>query len=137
VITYRHLTEITQRGVGEISNQGVMEVQRFTAINNGMGDINLNLHCHDLHTKLQGVGGIYLQGEAENHLSEINGAGSLQAENLITQKTTVINNGAGNSRVHAEKELIAEINGLGQIRYSGTPHVESRLNGLGSIGPAL
>lgn len=134
-ITYKHLNEVTLRGIGEITNTGVMEVSRLSVNNIGVGDMRLHLHCSELHTTLQGAGGIYLQGEAHEHTAEIKGAGSLQAPDLITEKTTVINNGAGNSLVFASKELYAQINGIGQIKYLGNPSVKSSLNGLGSITP--
>lgn len=132
-ITYTELQSISQRGVGNMVHEGVLEAQKFSIENRGVGDVNLHIHAQELQTKLMGVGNIALQGEVENHDVEIKGTGSLYAQDLETKSTRIVNSGVGTSRINASEELYAELNGVGKISYRGNPRVQSKLNGLGSI----
>jgi hypothetical protein len=122
-----------QRGVGNVENEGVLEIAAFKIENRGVGDVHLHLHAKHLHSALLGVGNITLQGEADEHTAEIKGTGSFEAFDLQTQKTTITSSGVGNSRIAVSEELNATLNGVGRIVYRGKPRVESKLNGLGSI----
>ena len=132
-VTVTDLTELIQRGAGAIKNEGVLELPRLRVENRGLGEVTLNVHCHELTTLLAGMGNINLQGEADSHSAEIKGAGMLEANELQTKNTRVINSGVGSSNVYATETLYAELNGVGRITYRGNPRVQSKLNGLGSI----
>ena len=132
-ITYTKITHLTQRGVGNVLHEGVMEVPKFSIENRGVGDVMLHIHAQELNTQLLGVGSIELIGEVDNHHIEIKGTGKLGAQDLETKKTHIVSSGVGTSRVNASEQLYAELNGVGKISYRGNPRVESKLNGLGSI----
>lgn len=132
-VTCTDIKEIVQRGVGNVKNEGVLEVANLRVENRGVGDVTLNLHAKELYSGLMGVGNLTFEGEADTHVAEIKGTGSMEAFELQTGKTTITSSGVGNSRIAVSEELNATLNGVGRIVYRGNPRVQSKLNGLGSI----
>jgi hypothetical protein len=132
-VRFTDLEEVVQRGVGNMQNEGVLEMPKLRIENRGVGDVTLKLKTELLETALLGVGNIFLQGESKTHQAEIKGTGRLEAIDLVTEESHIVNSGVGTSRVQATEKLYAELNGVGRIVYRGNPRVQSKINGLGSI----
>jgi hypothetical protein len=58
-----------------------------------------------------------LKGTAEQHNTEVSGAGNLKAFEFITDKTNAEVSGAGNAKIMARKQLKANLSGAGNITY--------------------
>jgi hypothetical protein len=62
------------------------------------------------------------------------GAGSVDAGELVSPSVEVTIEGAGKARVHATDSLKAHIAGAGKITYLGDPKtVEKNIEGIGRI----
>lgn len=104
----------------------------------GSGDIDIaNVDSKRFRVDLSGSGTIRVDGKSDMVDIEINGSGEVNTADLTSGDVTVTINGSGEAMVLANGELDAEINGSGNITYSGKPEaVHSSVNGSGRIKKA-
>ena len=85
---------------------------------------------------LGGTSNLEVSGVAGKLFLKIDGTGAVRAENLHTEESKVVIDGAGEAVVHASRKLIGEIDGVGDIRYYGNPsEVTKIIDGVGEIEP--
>ncbi|MCI5131868.1 MAG: DUF2807 domain-containing protein [Candidatus Electrothrix sp. EH2] len=95
-----------------------------------------NIATDRLRLELDGSGEILAQGNVRELEAIISGSGDLKTGNLVTQQCTVRIDGVGDAAVYVTDFLNAEINGVGDIIYSGNPSkVVKNINGTGDIMP--
>jgi hypothetical protein len=80
-----------------------------------------------------------LNMNADGHLEKLtvrlSGAGHADLSRLVADAATVTVDGVGSVIVNPRESLDATMNGVGAIFYTGSPsHVNTRMNGLGTIG---
>jgi hypothetical protein len=128
------LKSINQQGVGDLTNKGILRSTDLTILNDGVGDIQLNVESTILHITNNGVGDIDLNGVTENSTLTNDGTGNIDAKNLISKNTSVINDGVGDIDVQASDTLRLTNSGVGDINYSGTAILASiQSDGVGKI----
>lgn len=90
----------------------------------------------DLRATLIGVGTISLSGTTDSYEGTNAGVGTLDAENLLARRSTIVISGTGNCRVTATDELDVTISGFGDVYYAGDPPtVRSTITGIGRLIP--
>jgi hypothetical protein len=104
--------------------------------NNGAGVVTIGgLSGGDLDLSNAGAASMTLTGRVARLTIALDGTGKIDAGALDAKDVTVENNGIGSIVVRASGALVMNVNGIGSIRYAGTPaHIESHVNGVGSIG---
>jgi hypothetical protein len=102
---------------------------------NGSGNIMLDGVAKDkISLEIKGSGEISGKGKTKDILASINGSGNLLLRELKATNVTVVLNGSGNARVSAMDTLSSEINGSGDIVYSGLPRTVNKvIHGSGNI----
>jgi hypothetical protein len=105
---------------------------------NGAGKVNLNgVKGEKLELSIDGAANLTASGTITKLEADINGAGDMALAGLIATDAELTVNGAGKIAAQVTGTLEAEVNGVGNIRYSGNPaHVTTSINGVGSITPA-
>ena len=93
----------------------------------GWGNVTLD-SCD---VTIGGAGTVSATGTAREQSISIVGTGNFSGDMLVGETVDVNIAGAGRAKVHATRELVAEIGGVGQISYLGDPSVRSRVTGLG------
>ena len=84
--------------------------------------------------RAEGAVNIDAEGELDRLTIRMAGAGSGDFSRLVARDTHVTVDGVGNVLVHPKEKLDATMNGVGTIRYTGTPReVRTSMNGLGRI----
>jgi hypothetical protein len=87
-----------------------------------------------LELSLQGAGNLTADGETDHLRVLINGAGNADLAALRARSARAVLNGAGNVTVHAVEELSATVNGVGSVRYVGSPpKLDTQINGVGDV----
>jgi hypothetical protein len=100
----------------------------------GAGDIRMKDQTLEMcRITIAGAGNVKASGTATNQEISIAGTGNFSGETLVGETVRVDISGAGRAKVHATKDLTAEIGGVGQISYIGDPRVKSHVGGLGRI----
>ena len=74
-----------------------------------------------------------LTGKTAEYQAKINGTGDIRAFNLESKKASVSIAGSGDCRLCAFEFPTAFISGSGDVIYTGSPQVESRVKGSGSV----
>jgi hypothetical protein len=98
-----------------------------------------NVEVHDargesLRLGVNGAGNMTAMGEVDSLEVDINGAGNAELAGLKARKARAVLNGAGNLTVNASDELNAVVNGVGSVRYVGTPpKLDTQVNGVGDV----
>ena len=102
---------------------------------NGSGRINLDgVAKEKVSLEIRGSGDISGEGKTKDVLASIVGSGNLLLQELKATNVRVVLNGSGNARVSATDTLSGEINGSGDIVYSGSPRtVNTVVHGSGNI----
>lgn len=114
MVTTRNLSSIDASGASSISVKN---------IDNSTFEVNAS-----------GAGKLKLAGQAGDLRMILSGAVNIDATRLKAEDVDVQISGASNADVYAVESLRAEISGVGNIDYYGTPKtVKRRISGLGSI----
>jgi len=88
----------------------------------GSGDIDAsNLQLANCSATVNGSGDMNLGGSAENLSLKISGSGDINAYNLKAVNVIVSSSGSGDVVVNVVDKLKANLNGSGDITYSGSP----------------
>lgn len=120
--------------------QITMPVLREVTVS-GAGSLQLHeARGEALQLSLQGAGNLVARGEIGALDVRIHGAGHAELSGLRARKVKAVVNGAGSMTVHAVEELDAVVNGVGKLRYVGSPpKLETQINGVGDVRqiPAL
>ena len=101
----------------------------------GSGDINIiDFKNDNLSLNISGSGDITANGEVQTLKAKISGSGDIISAELISKSATITINGSGDAKIWASDSISAQINGSGNIEYSGNPiNVKSKINGSGDI----
>lgn len=102
---------------------------------NGSGRITLTGMLQEVLTlAISGSGDISANGKVNELTATINGSGDVHAADLKAETVAVTVNGSGSATVYAAASLVAEVNGSGTVKYSGTPpSVHTAVRGSGGI----
>jgi hypothetical protein len=65
----------------------------------------------------------------------LNGPSNLDLAGLEAKTLAIRMNGGGDAKVFATDSLVAEVHGMGRVRYLGDPKTVTTVDGRGSIGP--
>ena len=101
----------------------------------GSGDINIiDFKNDNLSLNISGSGDITANGEVQTLIAKRSGSGDIISAELISKSATITINGSGDAKIWASDSIAAQINGSGDIEYSGNPiNVKSKINGSGDI----
>jgi hypothetical protein len=97
-----------------------------------------NLKLRDLEAnslRLEGSGAtkVELAGKVAQQRVDLSGAGSYQAERLVSSDAVVSVSGAGKVVVNASNSLAVEISGAGKVEYLGNPKLRQSISGFGKV----
>ena len=120
-VTYVDLDRISSSGASKIFASNPVTTESLHISLSGATDINLEMNVKELTTSVSGASNVNFSGKSTDHFAEMNGAGSFQAENLITDYTKISLSGAGVVYVHAKQKLDANVSGVGNVYYAGEP----------------
>ena len=101
----------------------------------GAGDVDIRgLGGDALTFYLRGAGDARLAGQVDELTIYLTGAGNCVARGLEAKDVKVRVSGVGNCEVHASASLDAEVSGVGNVTYWGSPDEKSvQVSGMGSI----
>lgn len=132
-LSTKRLRGVTISGSGDVSGQSAFEADEFRAEINGSGKMDLAVVASRLATQINGSGSMALTGKADEHQAKINGSGDIRAFGLESKKASISIAGSGDCSLCAYESLTAYISGSGDVLYTGSPRVESRVKGSGSV----
>ena len=104
----------------------------------GANHLNLNIDSPGEFTlHIEGAGRVKAAGKVRSLIVHSEGAGTVDASELVAATVDIRIEGAGKARVNATETLKASIEGAGVITYSGDPKkVDRNIDGIGRIAKA-
>lgn len=125
------LHAIEMDGVGKL-HVGDLATDDLAVHLEGMGLVDIqHLNAEMLTVRLDGAGDIAVSGNVTTQSVHLNAMGTYTADELRSDTAWVGLRGAGAAHVWVVEELTASTEGLGDIRYKGTPDVKTLGWGLG------
>jgi len=83
---------------------------------------------------VDGSSDLRITGRTRTFSADLNGAGDLDASEFRAEKVLVTSRGAGDAIVHADREINAVLNGVGDVTCLGSPdRVIQRGDGVGDL----
>ncbi len=134
-ITVPFLDDLLFAGAGNVYLKGHWTGSKMRIKLEGAYNLTaLDVAIEDLKVQLDGVGNIDIGGKAPKAQLTLNGTGSIDAYDLTIQNARCAVNGVGRLECHVVEELVADVSGMGSVRYRGEPkNVRSSVSGLGKI----
>jgi hypothetical protein len=85
--------------------------------------------------RIDGSGAIKVDigGKVARQKVDLSGAGSYQADRLVSDDAVVEVSGAGKAVVNASNSLAVDISGAGKVEYLGDPKLKQTISGIGKI----
>ncbi|MCH7743594.1 MAG: DUF2807 domain-containing protein [Proteobacteria bacterium] len=100
----------------------------------GSGYISLdNLTADRLDVVISGSGSVQVAGDIEAQSVLISGAGTYEAERLVSDFARVKISGSGNANVSVSDDLDVIISGSGKVSYGGYPDISKLISGSGKL----
>lgn len=135
MISTPDLNNIVFNGVGNVNVEGGLSTTNISVGHHGVGDINIkDLTANELSINSTGVGNARLAGEVSRATLDSRGVGNIEAEDLKAGDVEAAARGVGSITCYATESISATVDGVGSIKYKGTPE-DKRIskNGIGSI----
>lgn len=117
-----------------IAGSGDMEIaevksNKFETYINGSGESKFfKIESDSVIATINGSGDMALAGKANVASYTIMASGEIKAHKLYSNDTKSVIKGSGSISCNAERQLVSEINGSGEVRYTGDPRVSSNGN---------
>jgi hypothetical protein len=129
------LQGLKMASVGNVNIPGAFRTNDFYIYLEGAGTVQADsLYSNELKIRNEGAGAIVLAGTAKNTTFELEGIGSINALELLSDSVTAQMEGVGSIRCNPVEYLEANVNGVGNISYKSEPKVKNTtVNGVGKI----
>ena len=124
-IHFKELEKIEAKYIVSITSQDKIITPSLILDFDGASKANLSIETKQLHTIVNGSSNIIMNGKADMHKLQIKGAGSINAENLITSKTEVDISGAGKANINVSDEISGKISGAAELYFTGDPELKN------------
>ncbi|MCF8237947.1 MAG: DUF2807 domain-containing protein [Saprospiraceae bacterium] len=126
--------EIGLHGSGEVRSESQINGTTLDIQSNGSGDINLDLLYDVVNADMSGSPDLRLSGSANSFVVQTNGSGDIYADQFICNRVNLFISGSGDARVFADSILNVQVNGSGDVTYSGNAGiVNSKMYGSGEL----
>ncbi|MAY83990.1 MAG: hypothetical protein CMP59_07645 [Flavobacteriales bacterium] len=135
IIRASNLEQITYYGSGDVKCLGTLTPNKFL-LNawNASGDIELDINCNDVELKLHtGPISLKCKGSGDRFIAYNSSIGKLDTRKFVASDVLAVNANSGDLKVFSDSLLDANIEGNGDLYYSGNPIVKLRVVGSGSL----
>jgi len=133
-VPFEAISKVALTGSGNIETKDIIAANKFNASVVGSGDVVLTVEASKVQADITGSGEINLSGSTSYLEVDLTGSGDFSGFNLDSQNTTVSVSGSGDAKVVAKENLVARVNGSGDIIYKGDPNKRDiKTNGSGDI----
>ncbi len=99
----------------------------------GSGSVEAACEADSVHVRIAGSGGVEITGSADDFRGEISASGAVAGGGFTAKHADISVNGSGSATLRVEDSLRATIRGSGSVLYRGSPVVDVRDSGSGSV----
>jgi hypothetical protein len=137
-ITAPHFLQLNYESTGTVTNSDTLrEDSLFVNVSGGSGYINLCIKTRLSHLSMsKGSADMNISGYSDNNFLSASSYGPFHCLDLHTVNTFMNNAGTNDCFINVKRQLVYEINSLGNIYYSGKPSIiNGTINGQGKLIP--
>ena len=136
--TYFTITMPTLRGVnfsGAVKSTitGFINLNELDVVLSGASKSDISLTATKLNTNLSGASTATIAGSGTTLVSDVSGASKLEAYDFPISQANLDVSGASTARVRVEDALTVKASGASNVRYRGTPRVNSTISGASTL----
>ena len=128
-VYYQKLTEIEDRGPGDIRTQQTLKGDSFRLNKRGTGVIDLELDLNSMSVVLRENADATFKGESSSLTLTAQGSSTVQAADLEVDKAILFLKGSSKMTIHAKETINVHMAGSAQLRYAGQPVVNVKRMG--------
>lgn len=133
-VTYVNLELISCFSASNVFSEGTIKANSIEINASSAASVEVSLDAVNVTVDVASAGDVTLEGKAKSLMAEAASAGSLDAYNLDCETVDIESASAGSAKVSVSKDLKAEANSGGSIRYRGSPSkTNSSANSGGSV----
>lgn len=133
-ITYVRLNGFVVNHSGKVTCKECIEVPRLGIVQNGRGNIDLEVEVLELDATINKTGDVIIAGSADEVRVLNHGSGDFDGSKLETTSANITVRGAGNVSIHVEDDLMAELQSEGNLFYHGIPKLKfMKVEGVGRV----
>ena len=132
-VTVPTIERLSVAGAGDIVGETPIAASTLVLRGAGSGGFDLEIDAEEVEVQNAGSGTTRLRGRAGSVAVKVAGSGDVDATDLETARAEIRVAGVGNTSLHVTDRLSAEVMGAGRVRYRGTPTVDRRVVGRGTI----
>ncbi|TLX70431.1 DUF2807 domain-containing protein [Labilibacter sediminis] len=133
-IHLKTLNSLTTKGKTKIKTTEKLHAKYLEIECIGSSKLDLNIDANKLNVNLPGASSFNLNGKINDVNIVSSGALQYNANDCEVDFYNITMNGAGNAKVKVNKSLKVQINGAGNLLYTGTPDkVISNIGGIGKV----
>jgi len=120
-VTYVNIERISASSAANVFSEGIIKATGFTIDISSAASVEVSLDVETLTVDASSAGDAVLAGKANSINVEANSAGDIDAYGLESNIVRANANSGGSAKVSVLKELDAQANSGGSIRYRGNP----------------
>lgn len=128
IISYVTLNGLWVNDSGIIRCNQPIEISKLGIVQNGKGNIFLDVDVLSLDITLTKTGNVSITGSTDEIKVLNHRSGKFDGSKLETSSAKVTIRGSGSVSIQVEDELIAILQGTGDLMYKGTPRLKSLSN---------
>lgn len=127
-------TDIGIHGSGDLISSSPLTGNKLEIQTNGSGEVQLNLAYQIVNADMNGSPDLQLSGTSKSLSVQSNGSGNIDTDQLICNQVSLFISGSGDAMVHADSILNVQVNGSGDVTYTGNAGiVNSKMYGSGEL----
>jgi hypothetical protein len=132
-IRVRELDRITAAGAVTLDADSLRSNNLFLDFEGACTLRLTDLQATSLRLDGSGATKVEIGGKVARQKIDLSGAGSYQAERLVSDEAVVDVSGAGKAVVNASHSLSVDISGAGKVEYLGDPQLKQSISGIGKV----
>ncbi len=121
VLTYKSLAELNISSAASVKTKGPVKATDLTIEVSSAADADLEILTKELTVEVSSAANLTLAGSTVTQEVSVSSAAEYDGADLACEMADVTVSSAGSARIAASRELKAEANSGGTIKYSGTP----------------
>lgn len=134
VVSLKDLEKLQIIGESSIKTVNTLRAENFKLEVAGACHLDADLDVKTFSADIAGAGNLDLRGSTKSFELNCAGAGTVKAYGFIADSVDLEIAGVCNAQVHARESIIAEIAGMGTIKYMGNPsNISFEKAGIGSL----
>ena len=134
IVTFKDVSKITSTSGSDLVSTNTIETDHLELNSSSGSDMKLDINTSSLNCNASSGSDLKLSGKTDTFTAKATSGSDIKAANLMAQSSHVSVNSGADITVNTSKELIANANSGGDIKYYGNPEIVNKNGGpSGSI----